>query len=51
MNFAKQHFTRGAGVTYWQDGERISIVRVEYGALRDVCASQACNYSYREFWF
>jgi hypothetical protein len=27
------------------------IYRVAYGELRSVYASQACNYSYREFWF
>lgn len=45
--FALQHFTRFAGTSYGP----VSVCRVEYGALRDVLASQACNYSYREFWF
>ena len=42
------HFTRSAGCSYCN---LHNIARVEYGVLRSVYASTACNYSYREFWF
>ena len=45
----KQHVTRYAGATYLSGDH--GMYCIEYGALRDVYADQACNYSYREFWF
>ena len=42
------HLHRWAGDTFDRDWH---VYRVEYGALRSVYASTACNYSYREFWF
>jgi len=45
-----QHLTRFAGERCAPPPE-FSFYAVEYGALRSVYASTACNYSYREFWF
>jgi hypothetical protein len=50
MSFANQHFYRWAGASY-KGRDEVSYYAVEYGALRSVYAPQACNYSYREFWF
>lgn len=51
-DFGNQHMTRVGMVTYGDryDGNGEDIVRVEYGALRNVFRADRCNYSYREFW-
>ena len=46
--FANQHIIRSVGATYHGG---LVWYALEYGALRSVYASTACNYSYREFWF
>lgn len=51
QRFARQHFARFAGATYTGSGDYGTVYAIEYGELRNVYASEACNYSYREFWF
>jgi hypothetical protein len=44
----ESHGIQHAGSTY---GGEFEVRTFEYGELRSVYRSEACNYSYREFWF
>lgn len=47
-----RHFYSNRGSTFnAPEANGLNVCRIEYGALRSVYASAACNYSYREFWF
>lgn len=48
--FANAHGVQHKGTSYNVDGLSV-IARFAYGKTRDVFAADACNYSYREFWF
>lgn len=48
----QSHIIMYAGQTlYAPDANGAHVYALQYGSLRSVYASEACNYSYREFWF
>jgi hypothetical protein len=52
MAFLCRHFYNSRGSSFnAREANGAHICRIEYGPLRTVNASAACNYSYREFWF